>query len=89
MGGYILKRLGLAIAVALAVSMIAFLLLRLSGDPAIAIAGEGARSDDIEMVRKTYGFDRPLPVQYVEWLGKTLRAAISASRSTSRRRPRR
>jgi peptide/nickel transport system permease protein len=70
--GYILKRLGLAILVALAVSIIAFLLLRLSGDPAIAIAGEGARAEDIEMVRKTYGFDRPLPVQYVEWLGKTL-----------------
>ncbi|HZQ62254.1 MAG TPA: ABC transporter permease, partial [Casimicrobiaceae bacterium] len=32
MGAYVLKRLGLAIAVALAVSIIAFLLLRLSGD---------------------------------------------------------
>ena len=72
MAGYILKRLGLAILVALAVSMIAFLLLRLSGDPAIAIAGEGARSADIELIRRTYGFDRPLPVQYVDWLGKTL-----------------
>jgi len=71
-GVYILKRLGLAVLVALAVSMIAFLLLRLSGDPAIAIAGEGARSADIELIRKTYGFDRPLPVQYVDWLGKTL-----------------
>jgi peptide/nickel transport system permease protein len=78
-GGYILKRLGLALAVALAVSMIAFLLLRLSGDPAIAIAGEGARAEDIEMVRKTYGFDRPLPVQYVEWLGKTLRGDFGES----------
>jgi len=36
--GYILKRLALAVAVTLAVSIIAFLLLRLSGDPAIAIA---------------------------------------------------
>jgi peptide/nickel transport system permease protein len=70
--GYILKRLGLAVLVALAVSIIAFLLLRLSGDPAIAIAGEGATQADIAMVRKTYGFDRPLPVQYVEWLGRTL-----------------
>jgi peptide/nickel transport system permease protein len=78
-GGYILKRLGLAVAVALAVSMIAFLLLRLSGDPAIAIAGEGARAEDIEMVRKTYGFDRPLPVQYVEWLGKTVRGDFGES----------
>jgi ABC-type dipeptide/oligopeptide/nickel transport system permease component len=78
-GGYILKRLGLAIAVALAVSIIAFLLLRLSGDPAIAIAGEGARAADIEMVRKVYGFDRPLPVQYADWLGKTLRGDFGES----------
>jgi ABC-type dipeptide/oligopeptide/nickel transport system permease component len=77
--GYILKRLGLAILVALAVSMIAFLLLRLSGDPAIAIAGEGARQADIELIRKTYGFDRPLPVQYVDWLGKTLRGDFGES----------
>ena len=42
MAGFILKRLGLAVCVALAVSILAFLLLRLSGDPAVAIAGEGA-----------------------------------------------
>jgi peptide/nickel transport system permease protein len=79
MFAYILKRLGLAILVALAVSMIAFLLLRLSGDPAIALAGEGARQADIELIRKTYGFDRPLPVQYVEWLGKTVRGDFGES----------
>jgi peptide/nickel transport system permease protein len=78
-GGYVLKRLGLAVAVALAVSMIAFLLLRLSGDPAIAIAGEGARQADIELIRKTYGFDRPLPIQYVDWLGRTLRGDFGES----------
>ncbi len=69
---YILKRISLAVLVALAVSVVAFLLLRLSGDPAVAIAGEGARQADIELIRQTYGFDRPLPVQYMEWLGKAL-----------------
>lgn len=72
MFNYILKRLGLALLVALAVSMIAFLLLRLSGDPAVAIAGEGARQVDIELIRQTYGFDRPLVVQYFDWLWKML-----------------
>ena len=57
MPAYILKRLGLALLVALAVSVIAFLLLRLSGDVAIAIAGEGARSEDIELIRRL----RPRP----------------------------
>jgi peptide/nickel transport system permease protein len=72
MGGFILKRLGLAVCVALAVSILAFLLLRLSGDPAVAIAGEGARQVDIDLIRQTYGFDRPLPLQYLEWLGRIL-----------------
>ena len=76
---YILKRLSLAVLVALAVSVIAFLLLRLSGDPAVAIAGEGARQADIELIRQTYGFDRPLPVQYMEWLGKALRGDFGDS----------
>ncbi|TCT08628.1 ABC transporter permease [Paralcaligenes ureilyticus] len=72
MSAYIIKRLALAVLVALTVSIIAFLLLRLSGDPAIAIAGEGARQADIDLIRQTYGFDRPLPVQYFDWLGKIL-----------------
>ena len=42
MPAFILKRLGLALLVALAVSVIAFGLVRLSGDVATAIAGEGA-----------------------------------------------
>jgi peptide/nickel transport system permease protein len=72
MFAYILKRLALAILVGLTVSVIAFLLLRLSGDPALAIAGEGARQADIDLIRHTYGFDRPLPIQYLDWLGKIL-----------------
>ena len=72
MGGFILKRLAVALLVALAVSAASFLLLRLSGDVALALAGEGARSEDIELVRKTYGLDRPLIVQYGDWLLRTL-----------------
>ena len=77
--GYIIKRLGLALLVALAVSAIAFFLLRLSGDVALAIAGEGAQQADLEVIRKTYGLDRPLVVQYVEWLWQTLRGDFGTS----------
>jgi peptide/nickel transport system permease protein len=76
---YTLKRLGLALLVALFVSAVAFALLRLSGDPALAIAGEGAREADIEMVRKTYGLDRPLPVQYLDWLMTMLKGDLGQS----------
>lgn len=64
---YTLKRLGMAILVALTVSVVAFSLLRVSGDPAVAIAGPGATAQEIEYVRGFYGFDRPVPAQYLEW----------------------
>ncbi len=77
--GFAARRLLVAIAVAFAVSAISFVLLRLSGDVALAIAGEGARAADIELVRKTYGLDRPLAVQYLDWLGQTLRGDFGKS----------
>jgi len=76
---FIVKRLGLALLVALAVSIVGFVLLRLSGDVASAIAGEGARQEDVELVRRTYGLDRPLVVQYLEWLGRTLTGDFGTS----------
>jgi len=76
---YLVKRLGLAVLVALTVSVIAYLLLYLSGDPALAIAGEGARQADIDLIRKTYGFDRPVIVQYGDWLLKLLKGDLGVS----------
>lgn len=77
--GFIVKRLGLALLVALAVSAIAFFLLRLSGDIAVAIAGEGAQQADLDVIRKTYRLDRPLVVQYLDWLLKTLSGDFGTS----------
>lgn len=76
---YALKRLSVAVLVALFVSAIAFVALRASGDPAIAIAGEGARAADIELVRKTYGLDRPVMVQYLDWLATVARGDFGQS----------
>ena len=76
---YSLKRLCVAVLVALVVSAIAFVALRLSGDPALAIAGEGARAADIELIRKTYGLDRPLVVQYFDWLTTVARGDFGQS----------
>ena len=76
---FTIRRLGLALLVALTVSILAFLLLHLSGDPALALAGEGARQADIEMIRKTYGLDRPLAVQYADWLWHILQGDFGTS----------
>jgi peptide/nickel transport system permease protein len=77
--GFVLKRLGLALLVALTVSILSFLLLRLSGDIATAIAGEGARQEDIDLVRLTYGLDRPMVVQYFDWLWRTAQGDFGTS----------
>jgi len=76
---YMLKRLGLALLVALTVSFLAYMLVFLSGDPALALAGEGARQADIDMVRKTYGLDRPVLVQYADWLWKLVQGNLGTS----------
>jgi peptide/nickel transport system permease protein len=76
---FMAKRLGVALLVALTVSFLAYMLVFLSGDPALALAGEGARQADIDMVRKTYGFDRPIVVQYADWLGKLVRGNLGMS----------
>jgi len=67
---YALKRAVLALLVALTVSLVCFMLVNLSTDVATAMAGEGATAEAIDSIRHQYGLDRPLPVQYLEWLGR-------------------
>ena len=76
---FILKRLGLALLVAFTASFISFSLLFLSGDPAAALAGETASGEDIEAIRRVYGFDRPMLVQYGEWLFSAIRGDFGES----------
>lgn len=76
---YTLKRLLLAALVAVCVSAISFGLLYLSGDPAAAIGGESATDADIQYIRKTYGFDRPVAIQYLTWVGKAVQGDLGIS----------
>ncbi|NDW44597.1 ABC transporter permease [Ruegeria sp. PrR005] len=76
---FILRRLGLALLVAFTVSFISFSLLFLAGDPAAALAGETASGEDIEAIRRVYGFDRPMLVQYGDWLFAALRGDFGES----------
>ncbi len=76
---YTVRRLGVAILVAITVSVISFSLIHLTGDPAIALAGETATQEDIDNIRRVYGYDRPFIVQYVAWLGRALRGDLGRS----------
>ncbi len=81
---FTLRRLMIAALVALVVSAISFGLMFLSGDPAVAIAGEGATQADIDVIRRSFGFDRPMPVQYLSWISHTLRGDFGDSYYFSR-----
>lgn len=76
---FMAKRLFVAVLVAFTVSVIAFSLLRVSGDLATMIAGEDASAKDIEIIRAQYGLDRPYYIQYVDWLGASLHGDLGES----------
>lgn len=76
---FALRRVALACLLMLFVSMVAFVLLFATGDPAAAIAGEASTALDAERVRALYGLDQPLFVQYLSWLGDVLRGDLGQS----------
>lgn len=76
---FILKRLLVTFLVVAVTSVIAFLLVHMSGDPAAAMAGEGASASDIAAVRELFGFDRPLVLQYLDWIGRLLQGDFGRS----------
>jgi peptide/nickel transport system permease protein len=76
---FMAKRVLVALLVAFTVSVIAFSLLRLSGDLATMIAGEDASTTDIDIIRKKFGLDRPYYIQYLDWLKSGLQGDLGAS----------
>jgi peptide/nickel transport system permease protein len=76
---YTAKRLLLAIAVAFTISALVFSLLYMTGDPATALAGENSTDEAIAKLRKEYGFDRPIYIQYFSWLGNALQGDFGNS----------
>ena len=65
---YIIKRLIEAIGVCLVISMISFFLLFLNTDPALLLLPPEAEMEDIALFKKQMGLDRPVIVQYVDFL---------------------
>ena len=68
----IISRVALGLLVALTVMTLAFLLTRLSGDLAVSIAGPQATQADVELIRKAYGLDRPLYIQFFDWVKRAM-----------------
>lgn len=85
MGRYVARRLLQLVVQVFLVATVVFLLIRLvPGDPARAILGETAGEEQVAKVRSQLGIDRPLPEQYVTWLGRTARGDLGTSISSGR-----
>lgn len=66
---FILRRVLMLVPILLGLLFLTFVMLRLvPGDPAAAIAGDAASAEQIAMIRESLGLDRPLPVQFAEYV---------------------
>ena len=82
---YALRRLIYLVPVAFGVSLLVFALVHLApGDPISAIVPPDAPQEVIDKLKEYYGFDKPLPVQYLRWLGVTLTGDFGTSIGTGR-----
>lgn len=84
---YIIRRVLLMIPILLGVSLVTFIIVRsIPGDPVRVLLGADARStpEQIENIRRAYGLDQPLPVQYIKWLGHVVTGDLGKSLRTGR-----
>ena len=83
---YLLRRVLYAVPIALAVSLVCFMLVHIApGDPINAIVPADAPQAVVEQIRHAYGLDKPLPVQFGLWLlhvgGGDLGRSLATGRS--------
>jgi peptide/nickel transport system permease protein len=76
---YLIRRLGRTIFALWGVSTIVFIVLRLSGDPAVLLLPQEASAEDVMRLRQDLGLDAPLPLQYLRFLGNALRGEFGLS----------
>jgi peptide/nickel transport system permease protein len=81
MGAYVVRRLLQSVVVVIGVTLITFIALQIGGDPTYLFVSERASAEEIEATRRALGFDRPLHVQYLSFLGDLLRGDFGVSLS--------
>ncbi|MBN9613720.1 MAG: ABC transporter permease, partial [Actinobacteria bacterium] len=82
---FIASRVGSALLVLLVLTLVVFTLTRvIPSDPAVVYAGPKAPPEGLARIRERLGFDRPLPIQYLSYLGGLLTGDWGDSLSTRR-----
>src|SRR4029453_11580145 len=76
---FFIKRLGLAIVTLVLLSLTIFLLMRVTGDPAVLLAEPGASQADLDAFQKQFGLDQPLYTQYASFLAHLVRGDFGQS----------
>jgi peptide/nickel transport system permease protein len=77
---FVLRRAGSAVLVFFLASILVFVGIRaLPGDPARVLAGQEAGPSVIAAIRHQYGLDQPLPVQYLDYLGRLFHGDLGRS----------
>ena len=80
MGGFLQRRIAQIVPTIILVSMLVFGLQQLMpGDPALVLAGEQPDPQMVAQIRKELWLDRPVPVQYVHWIGNVLQGNLGRS----------
>ncbi len=80
-GAYMLRRVLTLIPLLIGLSIVMFTLIHLApGDPTLAfISEQNTDPSFVEQARKNFGLDKPLPVQYLVWLGKVVRGDLGTA----------
>ena len=82
---YLLRRVLYTLPIAIGVSMVCFALIHLApGDPLSAVIPEGASPEVVAQLKASYGFDQPLPIQYLNWVWRALHGDFGVSIMTRR-----
>jgi len=77
---YVARRVAALAATLVFVSALVFVVVRvLPGDPASIILGTEGSPEALARLRESMGLNRPLPVQYAEWVGGALRGDLGRS----------
>jgi len=82
--GYLLRRAGALVPVLGVVSVVVFSLIHLTpGDPVRIMLREEADPATVATLRRQLGLDRPLPLQYLTWLGRAVQGELGRSIRTN------
>ncbi len=77
--GFIVRRLAQALVVMAAIALISFLMFRYVGDPVAVMAREDASVTERQELREKLGLDRPVVVQFVDFIGRVVQGDLGIS----------